>query len=268
MGLLTEKSGIIMGVANHRSLAAAIARSAHQQGAALGFSHLPDTSGKMAQRLHQVVDEFSPRFVLPCDVNRDGDLDSFFAESARMMPEVNFLVHAIAFAPLADIRCATVDISREGFASALESSVYSFIAVARRAALLMPKGGSLVTLSYFGGEKVVPGYNLMGIAKAALESAVRYLAYELGPKGIRVNALSAGPVKTLASSAIGDFSRMLEVNEAIAPLNRNISAKEVGEATCFLLSDMASGITGEVLHVDGGYNSMGGPGRALAKWGI
>jgi enoyl-[acyl-carrier protein] reductase I len=132
----------------------------------------------------------------------------------------------------------------------------------------MPKGGSLVTLSYFGGEKVVPGYNLMGIAKAALESAVRYLAYELGPKGIRVNALSAGPVKTLASSAIGDFSRMLEVNEAIAPLNRNISAKEVGEATCFLLSDMASGITGEVLHVDGGYNSMGGPGRALAKWGI
>jgi enoyl-[acyl-carrier protein] reductase I len=266
MGILENKSGLIMGIANHRSLAAAIANRAHAEGAAMGFSHLPDASGKMAQRLTQVVAELDPRLVYPCDVNNDDELDGFFAEVEKSMHSLDFLVHAIAFAPLADIRSSTLEVSRAGFVSALESSVYSFIATARRAAQLMPRGGSLVTLSYFGGEKVVPGYNLMGIAKAALESAMRYLAYELGPKGIRVNAVSAGPVKTLASSAIGDFSSMLSVNEAIAPLNRNITSEEVANATCFLLSDLASGITGELLHVDSGYNTMGSPGRALNQW--
>ncbi len=269
MGILADKSGIIMGIANHRSIAAAIAQSAQGQGARLGYSHLPDATGKMAQRLHQVVDPLKPQLVFPCDVNNDGDLDAFFAETKEKMGSIDFLVHGIAFAPLADIRCPTLEVSREGFRVALESSVFSFIAVARRAAQLMPRGGSLITLSYFGGEKVVAGYNLMGIAKAALESTVRYLAYDLGPQGIRVNAISAGPIKTLASSAIGDFSAMLAVNEAMAPLQRNVSAQEVGEVSCFLASDMAAAITGEVLHVDAGYHSMGSPGsRALSKWGV
>lgn len=259
MGLLTDKTGIIMGIANHRSICAAIATSAHEHGATLGYSHLPDATGKMAQRLNQVVEPLNPRLVFPCDVTSDEQLDAFFNEIERSVSRIDFLVHGIAFAPLADLRCPTLEVSRSGFSQAMESSVFSLIAVARRAAKLMPNGGSILTLSYFGGEKVVPGYNLMGVVKSALESTVRYLANDLGPQGIRVNAISAGTIKTLASSAIGDFSTMMSVTESMAPLKRNITTQEVANTSCFLVSDLASGITGEILHVDAGYNIMGSP---------
>ena len=268
MGLLKDKIGIIMGVANNRSIAAAIAESAFEQGAQLGFSHLPDDKGKMEARVRKVVDSMNPRLVAPCDCNQDPDIDSFFTKVSSSYEQIDFLVHSIAFAPLEDIRCQTIEASRSGFLTALETSVYSFIAAARAASELMPNGGSMLTLSYFGGEKVVAGYNLMGVAKAALESAVKYLAYDLGPKGIRVNAISAGPIKTLAASAVGDFGDMLGMNAAIAPSGKNVSAKEVGNAATFLLSDLATGITGELVHVDGGYNIMGSPGRALEKWNV
>lgn len=268
MGLLKDKTGIIMGVANHRSIAAAIAESAFEHGAQLGFSHLPDDKGKMEARVKKVVDSWSPKLLAPCDCNKDQDIDTFFTQVSSTYSKIDFLVHSIAFAPLEDIRCQTIQASRDGFLTALETSVYSFIASARAAAELMPEGGSMLTLSYFGGEKVVAGYNLMGVAKAALESAVKYLAFDLGPKGIRVNAISAGPIKTLAASAVGDFGDMLGTNAAIAPTGKNVSAKEVGNAAAFLLSNLASGITGELVHVDGGYNIMGSPGRAFEKWNI
>ena len=177
-------------------------------------------------------------------------------------------MHSIAYAPIEDIRCSTVNSSRAGFLEAMETSVYSLIATSREASKLMPDGGSIVTLSYFGGEKVIPGYNLMGVAKSALESSVRYLAFDLGAQNIRVNAISAGPVKTLAASAIGDFGDMLGMNSAIAPMERNISNDEVAKTACYLLSDLSTATTGEVLHVDAGYHIMGSPGRAWEKMGV
>lgn len=268
MSVLADKKGVIMGVANERSIAAAIAAAAFEAGAQLGFSHLPDDKGKMAARLQKVVSGYKPQLLAPCDVNDDAGLASFFAQAGSTYGSLDFFVHSVAFAPLEDIRCATVAASRAGFISAMETSVYSFIATARAAAALMPHGGSILTLSYFGGEKVVAGYNLMGVAKAALECAVKYLAYDLGPQGIRVNAISAGPLKTLAASAVGDFGDMLGMNAAIAPLGRNITAKEVADTACFLLSPLASGISGENIHVDGGYHVMGSPGRALQTWQV
>lgn len=265
---LKDKSGIIMGVANARSIAAAIAESASNWGAALGFSHLPDENGKMRARVEKVVQNLDSKMLEACDVNKDNDISAFFSKVKNTFGSIDFLVHSIAYAPLDDIRKPTIMASREGFLVALESSVYSFIATARAAAELMPDGGSLLTLSYFGGEKVVAGYNLMGVAKAALESSIKYLAYDLGEKGIRVNGISAGPIKTLAASAVGDFGDMLGMNAAIAPLQRNVIAHEVAEASCFLLSDAAKGITGEIIHVDGGYNVMGSPGKALTTWGV
>ena len=268
MELLKDKTGIIMGVANHRSIAAAIAQSAFEQGAKLGFSHLPDEKGKMEPRVRKTVDRLEPGLVAPCDCNKDEDISNFFGEVSAKYQAIDFLVHSIAYAPIEDIRCPTLQASRAGFMAALETSVYSFIATARAACELMRDGGSILTLSYFGGEKVVAGYNLMGVAKAALESAVKYLAFDLGPRGIRVNAISAGPIKTLAASAVGDFGDMLGTNAAIAPSGKNVSAKEVGETAAFLLSDLASGITGELVHVDGGYHIMGSPGRAFDTWSI
>jgi enoyl-[acyl-carrier protein] reductase I len=266
--LFSNKRGIIMGVANSRSIATGIARYLHAQGAELAFSFLPDETGKSEKRVNQAVAELNPLLVAPCNVNSDQDLDGFFQQAKDACKSIDFLVHSIAFAPLEDIRRSTLHSSRQGFLTSMETSVYSFIASAKRASEMMNQGGSVLTLSYFGGEKVVQGYNLMGVSKAALECAVKYLAFDLGPKNIRVNAISAGPIKTLAASAVGDFGNMLGLNSAVAPLKKNVSTDEVGKSSAYLLSDLSSGTTGEILHVDAGYNIMGGPGRALDLWNI
>jgi enoyl-[acyl-carrier protein] reductase I len=267
MGLLSGKRGIVMGIANEFSLAAGVAEFIYKEQGAQGFSHLPDAQGgppRMARRVQKVADPLDVKFIRPCDVRSDEDIARFFSEVKEEFGTLDFLVHSIAFAPLEDIQCATIDASRDGFKTAMDISVYSFIAVAREAAKLMGEGGSIVTMTYFGGERVVEGYNLMGLCKAALESATKYLSFDLGSKGIRVNAVSAGPVKTLAASAVGEVDDMLALYDAVAPLQRNITQDEVGKATGFLLSDLSSGTTGETLHVDGGYHVMGSPGRAIA----
>lgn len=265
MGLFKGKKGVVMGIANEYSIATAVAKFLATEGAQLAFSHLPDKDGRdrMMKRVQRVAEPLGVSFLRPCDVNNDQDIQKFFDEVSKHFGSIDFFVHSIAFAPIDDIRCATIDASREGFRIALDTSCYSFIATAREAAKLMPDGGSMATMSYFGGEKVVPGYNLMGIAKAALEMTTRYLAFDLGPKNIRVNAVSAGPIKTLASSAVGDFSSMLKLYPAIAPLGRNVTSEEVGKVTGFLLSDLASSISGDVIHADGGFHIMGGPGHGL-----
>jgi enoyl-[acyl-carrier protein] reductase I len=270
MGLFTGKKGIIMGVANEYSIAAGVAKVLHDEGAKLGFNHLPDKEGRdrMAKRVQRVADPLGATFIKPCDVNNDQEVVEFFAKVKEEFGQIDFLVHSIAYAPLDDIRCSTIDVSREGFRIAMDTSVYSFIIAAREAAKLMGPGGSMVTMSYFGGEKVVGGYNLMGVAKSALEMTTQYLAYDLGPKNIRVNAVSAGPIKTLASSAVGEFSAMLKLNSAVSPIERNITTDEVGKATAYLLSDWASATTGEIHHVDCGYNIMGSPGHAIERMGF
>lgn len=270
MGLFAGKKGIIMGIANEYSIAAGVARVLHKEGATLGFNHLPDKEGRdrMAKRAQKVAEPLGVTFIRPCDVTSDDAIKAFFAEVQKEYGTIDFFVHSIAFAPLDDIRCATIDASREGFKIGMDVSVYSWIATAREAAKLMPDGGSMVTMSYFGGERVVGGYNMMGVCKAALESATKYMAYDLGPKNIRVNAVSAGPIKTLAASAVGEFSDMLTLNAAIAPMGRNITTEEVGKSAAYLLSDLASCTTGEILHVDGGYNIMGSPGHAVERLGL
>ena len=270
MGLFAEKTGVVMGIANSYSIATAVANYLVGQGADLGFSHLPDREpqGKNLQRLKKVVDAWNPKLIAPCDAASDASINEFFDLVKKNYGQIDFIVHSIAFAPLEDIRCATLMASREGFKQAMDISVYSLIAVARAAQEVLKPGGSILTMTYFGGEKVVAGYNLMGLCKAALDSTVRYLAYDLGEKNIRVNAISAGPLKTAAASAVGDFGEMLGINAAISPLGRNISKEDVAGASAFLLSDLANGITGEILHVDAGYNIMGGVGRAFDKLGI
>ena len=268
MGLLSGKRGIIMGIANEFSIASGVAEFIKKEGGVSGFSHLPDAEGappRMARRVQKVADSLGVNFVRPCDVRSDADIERFFGEVAGEFGSIDFLVHSIAYAPLDDIQCATLDASRSGFQIAMDISVYSFIACARAASKLMGAGGSIVTMTYFGGERVVVGYNMMGVCKSALESATKYLAYDLGPKNIRVNAVSAGPVKTLAASAVGDVDDMLALYDVVAPLQRNTTAEEVGRSTGFLLSDLSSGTTGEILHVDCGFNVMGGPGRGFSK---
>ncbi len=270
MGLFTGKKGIVMGVVNDLSLATGIAKVLHAEGAQLGFSHLPDKDerGRMAKRVQKVAEPMGVTFVSPCDVSVDSDVSDFFAAVQKEFGTIDFLVHSIAFAPIEDLRCATIDCSREGFKQAMDISVYSYIAVARAAAPLMADGGAMVTMSYFGGERVIGGYNMMGVCKSALETATKYLAFDLGQRNIRVNAVSAGPIKTLASSAVGDFSTMLNFNAAVAPLGRNVTTEEVGKAAAYLLSDYASATTGEVLHVDGGYNIMGSAAHGFERLGV
>jgi enoyl-[acyl-carrier protein] reductase I len=267
MGLFTGKKGIIMGVVNEYSIAAGIAKTLAEHGATIGFSHLPDKDGRdrMAKRVQRVAEPLGVSFIRPCDVAVDEDVTRFFAEVREHFGTIDFLVHSIAFAPLDDIRCPTLDATREGFRVAMDISVYSFIAVAREASKLMEAGSSMVTLSYFGGEKVVGGYNMMGVCKSALEMTTRYLAHDLGPRHIRVNAVSSGPIRTLAASAVGDFSDMLGLNAAVAPMGRNVSTEEVGKAAAYLLSDLSSATTGEILHVDCGYHIMGSPGHAVKR---
>ncbi len=259
MGLFSGKRGIIMGVANERSLATGIAKVLTQEGASIGYSYLGDDRGKMLARLEKAVGDLSPAFAFPCNVQNDEDLDTFFDHVKSKWPTIDFLVHSIAFADMAELRIPTLNVSRQGFQKALDASAYSFIAAMQRAAPLMPAGSTALTLSYLGGERVIPGYNLMGVAKAALEASTQYLAFDLGAQDIRVNAISAGPVKTLASSGVGDFSSMLHWNAKASPLRRGITAEEVGGSAAYLLSHLSSGVTGEVLHVDAGYHVMGSP---------
>lgn len=264
------KRGIVMGVVNDHSLAWAISHFIHEQGAELGFSHLPDKEGRdrMERRVRRLTDPIGAKLVFPCDVSKDDDIKNFFKAVADTYGKIDFLIHSIAFAPLEDIRCPTIMASRPGFQMAMDISVYSMIAVARAAAEVMNDGGSMLTLTYFGGERVVAGYNLMGVCKAALDASVKYLAYDLGPRGIRVNALSAGPVRTLAASAVGDFDEMMKLYSAVSPLGRNVTMEEVAHSAAFLVSPMASATTGEIFHVDAGYNIMGSPGRAVERLGM
>ena len=261
MGLFTGKKGLVLGVANDYSIAWAITQHLIEQGADVGFTHLPGE--KMERRVRKLAEPVGAKLITPCNVQDDADVARVFQEAGSIYGSLDFVVHSIAFAPLEDLKCSFVDASREGFKTAMDISVYSLAIVARNAATVMANGGSIMTMTYYGGEKVVSGYNLMGVCKAALDSAVKYLAYDLGPKNIRVNAVSAGYVKTLASSAVGDSDKLSGLYEVVSPLGRNITREEVGAAGMFLLSDLASGITGEILHVDAGYNVMGSPGRAL-----
>ena len=261
MGLFDGKKGLILGVVNDYSIAWAISLKLLAEGADLGFTHLP--GDKMERRVRKLADPVGAKLVTPCDVQKDEDVAGAFAKARETYGSLDFVLHSIAFAPTDDIKKPFVQASREGFKTAMDVSVYSLALVSRHAAESMPNGGSIVTLTYFGGERVVAGYNLMGVCKAALDMSVRYLAYDLGPKKIRVNGLSAGPVKTLSASAVGDAEKLAGLYEAVSPMGRNITREEVGSAGMFLLSDLASGITGEIMHVDCGYNVMGSPGRAI-----
>jgi enoyl-[acyl-carrier protein] reductase I len=257
MNLLEGKTGLIFGVANERSIATHIARNVGQQGGTCGFAYLPGE--KMERRLVKALEEagFSDPWRFPCDVTRDEDLDRLLEEVERDFDRLDFVVHSIAYADREYLRPGTfASTPRSTFAQALDISAYTLIAIADRAAPLMPAGGSILALTYYGAEKAAPGYNVMGVAKSALESAARYLAAELGEKGIRVNSLSAGPCRTLSSMAVGGIDDMLAKVEAVAPLRRNIETDEVGKAAVYLLSDLSSGVTGETHHVDAGYNAI------------
>jgi enoyl-[acyl-carrier protein] reductase I len=251
---MAGKRGLIMGVANDRSLAWGIASVAAAHGAELAFSYQGDALGK---RVRPLAASVGSEFVEPCDVADDASLDALFATIARDWGGLDFVVHAIGFADKEDLKGGYTKTTRAGFHLALDISAYSFTAVAQRAAPLMKKGGSMLTLSYLGAEKVVPHYNVMGVAKAALEASVRYLAADLGRDNIRVNGISAGPIKTLAGSGIGDFRVILRWNELNAPLGRNVTIQDVGNAALFLLSDLGAGVTGQIQYVDGGYNTVG-----------
>ncbi len=263
MGLFTGKTGMVLGVANDFSIAWAISRALLDEGAEVGFTHLPGE--KMERRVRKLAEPAGAKLITPCDVQSDEDIDRVFEEARQTYGKLDFVLHSIAFAPREDIQCAFVDSSREGFKTAMDISVYSLAAVARRAADAMTDGGAILTLTYYGGERVVAGYNMMGVCKAALDMSVRYLAYDLGPRRIRVNALSAGPVKTLAASAVGDSDKLAGLYRMVAPMQRNIDREEVGKSGMFLLSDLASGVSGEVMHVDCGYHIMGSPGRAIEE---
>jgi enoyl-[acyl-carrier protein] reductase I len=270
MALFAGKKGLVLGVANDHSIAWAVARFVMSEGAECGFSHLPDRPDDERQRnRHRVAlltdKEPQAKFLVPLDVSKDENIAAVMAKAGETFGKIDFLVHSIAFAQLDDLKRDTVETSRDGFKLAMEISAYSLIAVTNAARPIMNDGGSIVTMTYFGGEKAVPGYNVMGICKAALDACVKYLAYDMGPRGIRVNAISAGPLRTLAGRGAG-VDDMLGLYEAMAPLGRNITHDEVGRSAGFLLSDLSDGITGEILHVDAGYNIMGSPGRLLDKY--
>ncbi|MEM7743157.1 MAG: enoyl-ACP reductase FabI [Pseudomonadota bacterium] len=253
-GLMAGKRGLIMGVANDKSIAWGIAKACHDQGAELGFTYQGDA---LKKRVAPLAESVGSDMVLPCDVTDASSIDAVFADVEARWGQLDFLLHAIAYADKAELKGRYVDTSAENFAMSLNISCYSFTAVAQRAEKLMTEGGSMLTLTYYGAEKVMPHYNVMGVAKAALETSVRYMAMDLGPKNIRVNALSAGPIKTLAASGIGDFRYILKWNELNAPLRRNVSQDDIGKSGLYLLSDLSSGVTGECHHVDCGYHVVG-----------
>ncbi len=254
-GLMQGKRGLIMGLANDKSLAWGIARQLSEQGAELAFSYQGDA---LAKRVKPLAEQLGSDITFNCDVSDMDSLDAAFATLAEHWDSLDFVVHAIGYSDKNELRGKYVDTSLDNFLTTMNISAYSLVAVAQRAAKMMPEtGGSIVTLSYYGAEKVIPHYNVMGVAKAALEASVRYLANDLGPDNIRVNAISAGPIKTLAASGIGDFRYILKWNEYNAPLRRNVSIDDVGGAGLYLCSDLSSGVTGEVHHVDAGYHTVG-----------
>jgi enoyl-[acyl-carrier protein] reductase I len=253
-GLMRGKRGLIMGVANNRSIAWGIAKSCRAQGAELAFTYQGDS---LKKRVEPLAEEVGGLVVGHCDVTDGATIDAVFSEVAARWGGLDFVVHAIAFSDKDQLTGRYVDCTAENFARTLLISCYSFTAIAQRAEKLMPSGGSLLTLTYYGAEKWMPHYNVMGVAKAALEASVRYLAADLGEKNIRVNALSAGPIRTLAAAGIGDFRYILKWNELNSPLRRTVTIEEVGDAALYFLSDLARGVTGEVHHVDAGYHVVG-----------
>lgn len=270
MGMFQDKKGLILGVANDRSIAWAIAEFIMREGGECGFSHLPDKPDdekrKNRRRVAQLTEQFpsQAKFLEPLDVQKDDDIRAFMEKTASHFGKIDFLLHSIAFASLDDLKRDTIATSREGFKLAMDISVYSLLAVSNAARPLFQPKASVLTMTYFGGEKCVPGYNVMGICKAALDATTKYLAFDLGAQGVRVNALSAGPLKTLAGSAAG-VGEMQGLYAEMSPLGRNVTHSEVGRCGAFLLSDMSDGMTGEIMHVDGGYNAMGSPGRLLDR---
>ena len=253
-GLMKGKRGLIMGLANDKSLAWGIARKLHEAGAELAFSYQGEA---LEKRVRPLAASLGSDFLIDCDVSDMAALDSAFATLASRWPTIDFVVHAIGFSDKNELRGRFYDTSLDNFLMTMNISAYSLVAVTRRAKDMMPNGGSILTLSYYGAEKVVPHYNVMGVAKAALETSVKYLANDLGPDNIRVNAISAGPIKTLAASGIGDFRYILKWNELNSPLRRNVTIDDVGGSALYFLSDLSSGVTGETHHVDAGYHLIG-----------
>jgi enoyl-[acyl-carrier protein] reductase I len=253
-GLMAGKRGLVMGVANDRSIAWSIASACSMAGAELAFTYQGEA---LAKRVRPLAESVGSSLVAPCDVSDDASMDAAFAMLRDEWGRLDFVIHAIAYADKAELKGRYVDTSLRNFQNSLAISCYSFTAVAQRAETLMTEGGSLLTLTYYGAERVMPHYNVMGVAKAALECSVKYMAMDLGPKNIRVNALSAGPIKTLAASGIGDFRYILKWNELNSPLRRNVSSADVGNAGLYLVSDLSSGVTGECHHVDCGYHVVG-----------
>jgi len=248
------KRGLIMGLANDKSLAWGIAQKLHEAGADLAFSYQGEA---LEKRVRPLAASLGSDFLIDCDVSSMEALDAAFDKLAARWPTIDFVVHAIGFSDKNELRGKYVDTSLDNFLMTMNISAYSLVAVTRRAAVMMPDGGAILTLSYYGAEKVVPHYNVMGVAKAALETSVKYLANDLGPVNIRVNAISAGPIKTLAASGIGDFRYILKWNEYNSPLRRNVTIEDVGGAGLYLLSNLSSGVTGETHHVDAGYHVVG-----------
>ncbi len=253
-GLMAGKRGIILGVANNRSIAWGIAKACADQGAEIAFTYQGDA---LKKRVEPLAEEIGAFVAGHCDVTDGATIDAVFAEIEKKWGRLDFLVHAIGFSDKDELTGRYVDTSHDNFLRTMDISVYSFTAVAQRAEKLMTEGGSLLTMTYYGAEKVMPNYNVMGVAKAALEASVKYLAVDLGPKNIRVNAISAGPIKTLAASGIGDFRYILKWNEYNAPLRRTVSIEEVGDSALYFLSNLSRGTTGEVHHVDSGYHVVG-----------
>jgi enoyl-[acyl-carrier protein] reductase I len=253
-GLMDGKRGLIMGLANDKSLAWGIAQKLREHGAQMAFSYQGEA---LAKRVIPLAEELGSDFTFDCDVSDMAELDAAFATLRQRWETIDFVVHAIGFSDKSQLRGKFYDTTLDNFLLTMNVSAYSLVAVAQRARAMMPNGGSILTLTYYGAEKVVPHYNVMGVAKAALETSVRYLANDLGPENIRVNAISAGPIQTLAARGIGDFNYILKWNQLNSPLRRNVTIEDVGGAGLYMLSDLASGVTGEVHHVDAGYHTVG-----------
>lgn len=254
LSFMAGKRGLIMGVANDRSIAWGIAKAVSDQGAELAFTYQGEA---LEKRVRPLAESVGSTIVVPCDVTDEASIDATFKTIEEKWGKIDFIVHAIAFSDKNELDGLYLNTTRANFLRTMDISVYSFTAVAARAAKLMKDGGSMLTLSYFGAEKVMPHYNVMGVAKAALEASVRYLAVDLGRDNIRVNAISAGPIKTLAASGIGDFRYILKWNELNSPLKRNVTIEDVGNSGLYLLSDLGAGVTGEIMHVDAGYHAVG-----------
>ncbi|MFC3528819.1 enoyl-ACP reductase FabI [Paracoccus mangrovi] len=254
MGLMKGRRGLIMGLANDKSIAWGIAKALADQGAELAFSYQGEA---LKKRVEPLAAQIGSDFLAECDVSDEASIDALFQTIATRWDSIDFIVHAIGFSDKDQLRGRYAETTRDNFLMTMDISVYSFTAVARRAAAMMPAGGAMLTLTYYGAERVMPHYNVMGVAKAALEASVRYLAEDFGKDGIRVNAISAGPIKTLAASGIGDLRYILKWNELNSPLRRNVSQEDVGKSALYLLSDLGSGVTGETHHVDSGYHIVG-----------